>query len=366
MGGCMAILISALIRYESTVLVLLLFIPLAILVYKKEWGKYLYIIGAFAIVFSTRVVDRLFYNSPEWNYYYNYNKLRGEINDNLNVDAISKARLHEIEIDEDDYAMLCGFTPDPQIITLPILKQIHTCIKSTPLKRKLSNVHQLIKYRIPILILMLFTIFICYSTKLKFEKLIIISWTCSFVLLLGMLCLDHTLKNRVFLCALIAILVFFSVILKTDNSKNKIVNIATILCIFGISLKYGYQIYKVNATREQEIHMLEDQLTFLEILPHNAYVYTLSQLHIEELPPYKIMNFQTKLYPQGWLTAIPFNHVGNSHADLLSPNVYIFMNNSMSTDGIASYLNSKYDIHISVNMIVQNNKYSIIQLQKHK
>ena len=205
-GGYLAILVSALIRYESTCLVLLLFIPLAILYFKKEWIKYLYIIGALAIVFSTRVVDRLFYNTPEWKYYYEYNSLRGEINDNLNQDVITYERLQEIGIDEEDYALLCGFMPDPQVITLPVLKQIHKTIKSTPFDRRLLNINQLIKYRIPLFLLLLLAALICYCAESKFEKFIIVSWLCALVVLLCLLCLDHTLKNRVFLCALLSML----------------------------------------------------------------------------------------------------------------------------------------------------------------
>lgn len=363
-GGYWAILTSALIRYEATILVLFLFLPLAILTYKNQWRKYIIVVGAFALVLLTMFTNRMFYNTPEWEYYYKYNAVRGEINDNVNWNAISAEDISAMGIEKEDYIMLCGFMPDPQRITLPILEQIQHCIKEVPLKDKILNTNQLIKYRVPLAILLLITIFIILGIENKFEKYLIALWFLMCLSLLGVLCLDHTLKNRVFLCALTALVSFFALIPKL-HPKPMWLNVAIGVCLFALSMKYGYQCIKVRESQKMKIHCWQErQQPLLQMLPTDSYLITLSQLHVEAIPPFQIKDFYTKLYPMGWLTAIPLN--GNqerSHANWINPNVYLFLNNDMPIDEISHYLESSYDIRFTIDSISQNEQYRIIQLK---
>ena len=362
-GGYLAILMSALIRYEATILVLLLFLPLAVLTYKNQWRKYTIVFGAFTLVLLAVFANKMFYDTPEWEYYYEYNDIRGEINDNANLNAITDEDIYAMGIKKEDYEMLCGFMPDPQFMTLPILKRIHHCLKDVPLKDKVLNINQLIKYRIPLVILLFITLLVVFSVGNKYDKYMIALWFVMCLLLLSVLCLEHTLKNRVFLCALIALVSFFTQI-SNVHPKQMWLNIVIGICFFALSAKYGYQCVKVHASIEKKMYSWQGQQPLLQTLSPDSYVVALSQLSLEAIPPYHIKDFHNRLYPLGWLTAIPLteNQV-KSHADLTNSNVYIFMNKDMSISRIVDYLESRYDIHCTIDCITQNEEYRIVQLK---
>ena len=362
-GGYLAILTSALIRYEATILVLLLFLPLAVLTYKNQWRKYTIVFGAFTLVLLAVFANKMFYDTPEWEYYYEYNDIRGEINDNANLNAITDEDIYAMGIKKEDYEMLFGFMPDPQFMTLPILKRIHHCLKDVPLKDKVLNINQLIKYRIPLVILLFITLLVVFSVGNKYDKYMIALWFVMCLLLLSVLCLEHTLKNRVFLCALIALVSFFTQI-SNVHPKQMWLNIVIGICFFALSAKYGYQCVKVHASIEKKMYSWQGQQPLLQTLSPDSYVVALSQLSLEAIHPYHIKDFHNRLYPLGWLTAIPLteNQV-KSHADLTNSNAYIFMNKDMSISRIVDYLESRYDIHCTIDCITQNEEYRIVQLK---
>lgn len=365
LGGYFAILIASLVRIEAAALVGLLSAPFLLLTYQKNWKKYLRLIVVLVLVLSAKMIDGQFYKSGDWQEYYEYNKFRGEINDNPNINAIGEDEIEQIGITQDDYAMLCGFMPDPEIVTLPVMRQIHSSIKNIPLKIRIINIKQLVKYRIPLVLLCLLTIFMVLGTDEKMDRLIIVFWFLWLCFLLSGLCIDHHLKNRVFLCALFAIVVFMALMRKQLSFSKKGIQIAICVCLLGLSGKYIYQSYKVNDLREEKISLWNEQRLLLEEMADRAYVAAMVPFAIESISPYHVRDFHTHLYPTGWLTLFPLNkEVGYSHRCFTDPNVYIFESNESNHEGIRDYLTAKYGIHTTVKEIMKNEQYSIIQLQR--
>lgn len=172
-GAFLLILVSSFIRDNAALLVLTIFIPIAILHYKKKYTKYLYIIGAFLMIFSVNQIDKLFYNTHEWEYYYEYNSARGQVNDNLNLDAISITQLQQIGIEKDDLNLLAQFRPDPEIITLSVLQNLKENLRNVPIRYKLKNLKQLLDYKILLLIWLLFAALSIFSVENITERCII-------------------------------------------------------------------------------------------------------------------------------------------------------------------------------------------------
>lgn len=363
--GYFAIFIASLIRFEVVVLVGLLFFPLIILTYKFDWKRYLYIIGVAFLVMTTKTTDRFFYQTAEWEHYRAYNALRGKINDNPNINVVDMDKIESVGISERDYVMLCGFIIDPNTITLPILKQVVQILRDVPLLDKIHNTQQLQRYRLPTICLFMLTILLVCASKSKFIRIILIFWYIGFIILLGGLCLDHYLKNRVFLCAIMAMLAFLFIMFD-KIPFNPWHSFVMIVCLLGISTKYFYQCYKVSNLKDSRANIwYEQQKPLINNIPSNAYV-LLSELNIEGISPFDIKSCQNKIYPTGWLTTIPLNRdIGHSLVDILNENVYILSQNVDNIDGLINYLTTQYDINIACNIITKNEYYSIIQLKNH-
>ena len=360
--GYFAVFIASLIRFEVVVLVGLLFLPLIILIYRRDVKRYLYIIGVIAIVLIPKAIDKLFYQTVEWSNYCEYNALRGKVNDNPNVGAIDLADIESIGINKRDYVMLCDFMIDPHTITLPILKQIVNKLYDVPLSFRICNIKQLVQYRIPIILIFVVIVSLVFVTKSKFDKMILILWFFWFVTILSGLCLDHNLKNRVFLCSLLAMLVFLSFTFDKITLKPWL-SIVLVVCQLGIGVKYFYQCYKTSDIKDRKYNVwYEQQNPLIKNIPSNAYLLALSELNVVSISPFDVKSFQTKIYPIGWLTAIPLiNTIGSSFSDIVDSNVYILIHNEDNVAGLTNYLNSKYNKCAIPNIVAKNEQYSIIQ-----
>ena len=362
--GCFSILIASLVRIEAAALVGLLAAPFLLLTYKKNWQKYMRLIVVSVLVLTAIVIDRQFYRSSDWQEYYEYNKLRGDINDNPNINAIEEDEIEGIGITQVDYAMLCGFIPDPEVITLPVIRQIHTCIKNLPMKVKIANIIQLLKYRIPLVLLCIITLCIAFEAEAKWDKYILVLCYMWLLLLLSGVCMEHNLKNRAFLCALFAMIVFMAIVPQQKRGP-KWIYIVICTCLIGLSGKYLYQCYKVSDTRAEKICSWNEQRYLLDEVPADAYVMSTSSLYIESISPYRIKDFRTHIYPSGWVTLLPLNtETGYSHRCLVEQNVYILESKESGHESISDYLAVKYGMHTTAKEITQNEQYSIIQIQR--
>lgn len=362
--GYVCILISSLIRLEAAGFVVLLFLPLFILTYSKQWKKYLHLLCLSLLVLIPIGLERTVFYSNEWKEYYEYNRIRGSINDNPNINKIKEKEIQQIGISKQDYAMLCGFNPDPKVITLPVLKQIHQCLANIPIGSKIENLGQLVKYRIPIILLLLITMLMLIILPSNMTKMIIILWFIWMFSLLGGLCLDHQLKNRVFICALLAIVTFY-IMIPTNINERCLAHFMICACLLGLSGKYIYQSYKVSKAHEVKYIQWHDyQLPLLKELPGDAVVAAMSPLVVEGMSPYHIKDFHCKLYPLGWVTNIPFNEMlGHSHADLTSKNVYLLGAKETDISRLAQYIEQKYNIKTLPVTAAYNEKYAIVQLR---
>lgn len=293
--------------------------------------------------------------------YYEYNKLRGEINDNPNANNIDINTIEQIGITQEDYAMLCSFMPDPEVISLPIIRQINKSIKEISLSKKIKNLKQLIKYRMPLVLLCLLTFVMTLGVESKLDRFVILSWYIGLLFLLGGVCFEHDLKNRVFLCALFVMIVFYASVPHKLHMQTWM-KMTICVCLVGIIGKYGYQCCKVHSSRVAKIRIWEEQFHLFDTLPPNSYIVPLCQLSIESVSPYHVKDFHTKLYPTGWLTLIPLNKgIGYSHRCIVKPNVYFFVSNENKEAGIRKYLMTRYNLHTSLEEVIHNKQYSIIQ-----
>ena len=92
-SGVGLVIIAALIRVFAAGLVGLLMAPIILYTYRLEWRKYIPVVVMLMAVVGCRVVNLASYErDPEWRYFWHYNQLRAQLNDNPNAYKMTSAQ----------------------------------------------------------------------------------------------------------------------------------------------------------------------------------------------------------------------------------------------------------------------------------
>ena len=148
--GVTAVFVASMIRFHAAALVGLLCFPMFLEALIRERRYVLWIAVLLVLVLVGKYADGLFYQSPDWAYYREYNSVRGTINDNPYAD-LSIEDLPE-GVSELDYGLFRTFAGDPNVMTLDRIKIIQNEIKGNlSVKRCLVNIKHLRLYLFPVL-----------------------------------------------------------------------------------------------------------------------------------------------------------------------------------------------------------------------
>ena len=130
--GVTAVFVASMIRFHAAALVGLLCFPMFLEALIRERRYVLWIAVLLVLVLVGKYADGLFYQSPDWAYYREYNSVRGTINDNPYAD-LSIEDLPE-GVSELDYGLFRTFAGDPNVMTLDRIKIIQNEIKRTQIQ----------------------------------------------------------------------------------------------------------------------------------------------------------------------------------------------------------------------------------------
>ena len=204
--GVLLVVIGALIRFMAAGLVGVLMAPIIVYTYRLNWRKYIAIVAMLMAVVGCRVVNKYVYDSdPEWKYYREYNTLRAQLNDNPNAYKLQPEQLPE-GVDWNDYKLLLQFIPDPEQIDLPTIRKISAVVGDMPLREQTKNLHRLDKYAVEVGILLALLILMILTTGNRSKFIFLILYSLFVIALMIHVSLDGFLKNRVFLCMLLPLL----------------------------------------------------------------------------------------------------------------------------------------------------------------
>ena len=368
--GAALVLLASLIRFVAAGLVGLLMAPIILYSLGIQWRRYVPIVVMLVLVVGCRMTNRYVYDrEPEWRYYREYNQLRAQLNDNPNAYRQEvRERLPE-GIDVIDYALLLRFIPDPEQIDLKVIRQLSATVGEVPFREQLKNVHRLDKYAVEIAILFALLVLMILTTGNRRKFLFLILYTLFIAVLIVHVSLDGFLKNRVFLCILMPILVtYFSLLPNTTGKKRRWGICIAMLVLSGW---YVYQTYQtVLANRHREYQWTHLQQPILEYVPENAYVVTLgTTMNIQFADPWHLWPYRFHKYSLGWMTWIPFNTpVASSYRGLLRDDMYVFAPASYTMERAAvarvcEQIEKHYGVQTRIRPICHNGGYALIQVK---
>lgn len=369
-SGVVLVAVAALIRFMAAGLVGLLMAPIIVYTYRLNWRKYMAIIVLLAAVVGGRVVNKMAYDSdPEWKYYREYNQLRAQLNDNPNAHKLQPQEL-PAGVDSTDYKLLLQFIPDAEQIDLPTIRQISAVVGEVPFHEQLENLHRLDKYAVEVVIMLALLILMILTTGNRSKYIFLILYSLFIIVLMIHVSLDGFLKNRVFLCMLLPMLMTDFMLLPNTTGLKRRWGIALAI-LLTLSGWYGYQIYSQHLFvyyKQQVWTMLQQPL--LELVPEDATLVTIGAgMRLEAGNPWHIWPYAFKKYTLGWLTWVPLNKpVGHSYRALLRDDVYVFTDRNYEAENcrlqmVREQIEKHYGVPTQVKWKCRNGRHAIVQIQ---
>jgi len=235
--------------------------------------------------------------------------------------------------------------------------------------RQLQNLHRLDKYAVEIAILFALLIMMILTTGNRRKYIFLILYMLFVAVLIIDVSLDGFLKNRVFLCILLPILVTYFSLLPNTTGKKRKWGICIAMAVLG-----GWYIYQTHETvlanRHREYQWTHLQQPILEYVPANAYVVTLgTTMNIQFANPWHVWPYEFRKYSLGWMTWIPLNTpVASSYRGLLREDMYVFAPANYAQERAAvarvrEQIEKHYGVRTRVRPICHNGGYALIQLR---
>ena len=367
--GVLFVVIAALIRFMAAGLVGILMAPIIVYTYRLDWRKYMAIAMMLTAVVGCRFVNSKAYNDdPEWKYYREYNQLRAQLNDNPNAYKLKAEQLPQ-GVDSVDYQLLLSFIPDPEQIDLPTIRQISAVVGEVPFRTQVHNLQRLEKYAVELGILLALLVLMILTTGNRSKYMFLILYTLFITALMIHVSLDGFLKNRVFLCMLMPVLMTDYMLLPKTTGLKRRWGIA--LALAALCGWYGYQIRQDqtdNRYNRDIWHWFQRPL--LDHVPSEATVITIgSGMRVQASSPWHIWPYEFGKYTLGWMTWLPLNTpVGQSYRALLREDVYIFTDREYDSESgrlrmVREQIEKHYGVSTDVIWKVRNGRYAIVQLQ---
>lgn len=365
--GLVEIFIASLIRFQAAALVGLLCLPMLIEAASRNRRYVLWLAGLLALVLGGKFADGLFYRSPDWAYYREYNSVRGTINDNPYADLDPKDLPEGVS--ELDYELFRNFAGDPNVMTLDRIKIIQSKIRADlSVKRCCINLRQLRLYLFPVLFVGIGLV--ASSVLAKKRRLYPLLALIAFFIVLIYLGAFHDLKYRVFLCMLLPMMyqmLYWLPPFSNENRLDVVSCIFVILACLGVCVKYVKQdIGAVNHVNAWNMEVVENYLRPLLKGKENRTLCTMSGwAYTEYIHPYRLHQLPVRFMGFGWMTANPLNKgVLCCHLDLVDSNVlcgcYVMdcPNNLIETsEKLIKAIKKNYDVEADIVVVDSNEKF---------
>lgn len=316
-AGSSLFIVSSLIRFEVAIMILLIASPFFFEIFIRNSRltcnkTIIYLIIALTFSFMFKYNDRQMYSSEEtWNYYFKYNKLRGQINDNPNAGTIVNSLPKGIS--RTDYYLLLSFFPDGQIMDLKKIESLSNILMRVNFKIKIQNIYPSFRrYTVLLsLVLIAWGIIFIFSRKL-YNRMTLFFTLCIFIFLLSYISLDGNLKYRVFLSALFPLI--FVMYSSFEGLNKGFVSYILIFALSSFIIVFSLRTYNIRASNyswrnsqfSQQVLSVDRYLSTAS----NRLVPFSSSFSIEYFPPFGISKVYKEdgVYFSGWMTNNPLNY----------------------------------------------------------
>jgi len=384
--GMVLFLVGALVRFQAAMLVMLLLIPVFVYKIFPDWKinikRLLPAAVCICAAFLTQLIDSQAYKSGEWSYYTEYNKVRGQINDNPNSWKINLNELPE-GISLTDYYLLQMFLPDGKYINLTKMQEIKGLIEDTKIVERLKNIWpSLNQYRIELIFIIVLLI-LSFIINIKKSRRIFISFCLIFyIMILSIISLNGLLKPHVFISTLFPVLfiIYYNInVPSVNNSSNKAqttyqisIGIFTVAALFlSLNLLNNIRIRMTGIRYYEKTALLEQKEILLKLRNRDLKLITFADDLSTELlsSPFEIKKFfkGTAIYGGGWGTNSPYNiNRFDSFLTLLEEKVYFFISvpRQQYVSLIQNALEEHYNCDSEVMLAYRTNNYLLVKFVK--
>jgi hypothetical protein len=237
-----------------------------------------------------------------------------------------------------------------------------------PIKMQAQNIHRLERYAVELTILAVLLVLMILTTGNRTKYIFLILYSLFIVALMIHVSLDGFLKNRVFLCMLLPLLMTdFMLLPKTTGLKRRW---GIVLALLSLSGWYGYQISQERLEKEYcRLFWEKLQQPLLDRVPDEAYVVTIgSAMHIEAMNPWHIWPYKCRKYTLGWTTWLPLNKtMGHSYRALLRDEMYVFTDRNYEAEHtklsiICAQIEHHYGVRTEVKWKYRNGRFAIVKV----
>ena len=164
-------------------------------------------------LFAKIVDDQVYKHEPEWRYYMNYNQIRGSLNDNPNFTKLFEADSDYSVANLNDLQNLANFIADPAILKLQTIVDVKQSLDIKPFFDKLQNVETWICSYIYTIVCVLLLVLLLLSERMATYRWGGLLSGLLFFILLSWVSLNATVKERVFLAAIIPLMLIIVLII---------------------------------------------------------------------------------------------------------------------------------------------------------
>lgn len=371
LGGGL-ILWSSMIRYEASLLVILISSPLILLEVNeladvlrsrvtKVWFFSVLLIG-FGIFFDKKIYE----SDSEWDYFVSYNKTRHKLNDYPML--VEDNGLLSDVVSYNDFLLFNRSLVDTNVFKLSVLNELNSKLRNLPTINKLDNVKFLFKpyYALWMFAALLIVLLISVS-HMNFKNWL--PFLSFFVMLLGLLYLSYSLiiKNRVFQTAISTLLLMLPFcILKSKITRKNSLIIGSIIFSLGFLLVfrtyYRYDGEVFPNQYEKQIKMINSYLKN----PSKQIIFYSTSFHFEYTDPFNIseQQYNSKINLSGWLSYAPLNSdkFGSFQFFIEGNGLYVTKNAFESVVHVVTQsIKDNYGIMVKAKVVMENDLDYIIE-----
>jgi len=311
--GTFLIFIASLIRFEATMLTLLIYTAYFFLLnrknIKKEIKSFIYILFLIFSFFIINEIPRLCSND-DWKSYYAFSKASTGIGDNLLADDTES--IYSGVCSKEEYGLLKSFYIDKNLIDLHKVKAlvINVDKKNTIQLYIVNFINQISAYKVEIFILLSLVLFILFQLD-NFNRINII-FILTFIFMLSFyITMDATLKDRVFIGLVMILILIICRYLSYLSIKSTYV---VAMLFFLLSIYYANMLVtRINDNRIARFYIYPNSKKIVDEISSNdssSYIIPYSSFFKVELEdPFNISNNfkNNRFYFFGWMALTPYN-----------------------------------------------------------
>ena len=363
-AGGILLVIASMVRFSAAGLVGLLMAPALVYAYRKDLIRGLVPLALVLVcVAGVYKADSLFYQTPEWSYFREFNSLRGKINDNPNLWRVIGH--YPDGITQGEFNTVAAFAIDPNMTTADELRDILNVIDSTPSYKKAKNIYPCLILRywkwIITMLLFFFVPIILYPNKrLAFFTLLIIGY---WLTILAFITLNGSLKFRVFLSAIIPMF-FYSGLMFPSRSSRIIVNCFSIIPFMLVMLLFVQCIIEQRKRIESKEELFEEQISLVATVRNYSIISAGADFYVEMYPPFmlsKVIPPQVFINPY-CMMASPLNNAYDSYDDLVDSKLCFMSSVDRGFDLYIEELSNNYGIQADTTRISKSEHFCLVGL----